>query len=57
MLNNQLHFWINFLTLGCYNEFKFLFMKKNNNTIKHLTANIRFVEICVLRIGKAYLNN
>ena len=37
MLNNKLHFWINFLTLGYYNDQKFLCMKENNNTIKQLT--------------------
>ena len=32
MLNNKLHFWINFLTLGYYNDFMFLCMKESNNT-------------------------
>ena len=43
MLNNKLHFWINFLTFGYYNDLmfkEFLCMKENNNTIK-LTEKIR----------------
>ena len=40
MLNNKLHFWINFLTFGYYNDLKFFCRKENNYTIKQLTEKL-----------------